>query len=170
MQKEAKVPEGDEAVVLYQWSARKLHPITIFYVAAVFVAMMAVSYFLFHSLTGVKALALGAFGFIVPLFPGVINKVEYRLTESGLDKRPLKPKAPQDFEEVFGWDQLSHIVPMKNGFKYYRSLDDSNPLQRFWKTHISDAYSGEFHIETENLDEIRGILARHGIPISRPNL
>ena len=168
MIEKAMISEGGETVVLYRWSARKLHPIIVFYVAAVFVAMMAVSYFLFNSLTGVKALALGAVGFIVPLFPGVINKVEYRLTESGLEKRPLNPKVPQDFEEVFRWDQLNHVVPMKYGFKYYRPLNDSNPVRCFWKTYISDAYSGEFHIEAEDRDKVRSILARHGIPMSRP--
>ncbi len=59
---------------------------------------------------------------------------------------------------------------MKHGFKYFKLLNDSNPLRCFWKTHISDAYSGEFHIETEDREQILGILAQNGIPTSRPNL
>ena len=164
----AMAPERDEAVVLHQWSARRLQPIIVFYVAAVFAVMMAVSYFLLHSLTAVKALALGAVGFIVPLLPGLIGKAEYRLTDSGLEKRPLNRKDPKDFKDVFRWDRLSHVVPMKHGFKYYRLIDDSNPFRRFWKAHISDAYSGEFHIEVKDRDEVLNILARHGIPTSRP--
>jgi hypothetical protein len=34
--------------------------------------------------------------------------------------------------------------------------------------HVSDAYFGEFHIEAADRDEIRNILAEHGIPRSRP--
>lgn len=162
------VPEGDEVVVLHQWSARKLQPIIVFYVAAIFAALMAVSYFLFHSQTGVKALAVGGIAFILPLFPGLVNKVEYRLTESGLEKRSPHSKVQQDFEEVFRWDQLSHVVPMKYGFKYYKPLNDSNPLRCFWKTYFSDAYSGEFHIEAGDKDEVLRILVEHDIPTLRP--
>lgn len=168
MQAELKAPDSDEPAVLYQWSARKLQPIIVVYVAAVFAAMMAVAYFLVHSLAAVKALMLGAIAFIVPLFPGLINKVEYRLTESGLEKRSLNKKAPQEFKEVFRWDQLSHVVPMKHGFKYFKPLNDSNPLRRFWKYNVSDAYSGEFHIEAEDRPEVLGIVARYDIPTSRP--
>jgi hypothetical protein len=167
MQAEEMAPDRDDGAVLYHWSARKLQPIIVVYVAAVFAAMMAVAYFLAHSQVAVKALMLGAVGFIVPLFPGLINKVEYRLTESGLEKRPLNLKAPQEFKEVFRWDQLSHVVPMKYGFKYYKPLTDWNPLRRFWKTHVSDAYSGEFHIEAEDRAEVLSIMARHDIPTSR---
>ena len=168
MQAEVMAPDRDEGEVLYHWSARKLQPIIVVYVAAVFAAMMAVAYFLVHSQTAVKALMLAAVGFIVPLFPGLINKVEYRLTESGLEKRPLNRKAPKEFKEVFRWDQLSHVVSMKYGFKYYKPLNDSNPLRRFWKTHVSDAFSGEFHIEAEDRAEVLGIMVRHDIPTSRP--
>lgn len=155
-------------MVLYQWSARKIRPIVLLYVAAVFGVMMAVSYFLIHSLASVKALALGAIAFIVPLIPSVMSKNEYRLTASGLDKRPLKRKDPQDFKEVFRWDQLSHVVPISHGFKYYKPVDGSHRVRRFWKTHISDSYSGEFHAEAADRDEVLRILASRGIPTSRP--
>ncbi len=161
------VPKVEEAEVLYQWSARKLQPVIVLYVAAVFLAMMSVSYFVFHSLAAVEALAFGAVAFILPLLPGLLNKVEYRLTKSGLEKRSLNSRTPPDFEEVFCWDQLSHFVPMKYGFKYYRPLNDPSPVRCFWKTYFSDAYSGEFHIEAKDKDKIRKLLDEHGIPTSR---
>lgn len=155
-------------MVPYQWSARKLQPIVVAYVAAVFVAMMAVSHFMLHSATGVKALALGAVGFILPLVPAVLGRVEYRLNDAGLEKRPLNEKKPRDFEEVFRWDQLSHVTPMRNGFKYFKPVGDVSPLRRFWKTHVSDAYSGEFHVEAEDRDEVLGILDEYCVPTARP--
>lgn len=168
MQVETTPPDREEAAVLYQWSARRLQPIILVYVGGVFLAMMAFSHFLAHSPTAVKALALGAIGFIGPLVPGVLGKTEYRLTEAGLQTRPLNTKAPKDYKEVFLWPQLSHVVPMKYGFKYYKPVGDSSWLGRFWKNHVSDAYSGEFHIEVADRDVVLGIMVRQGIPTSRP--
>jgi hypothetical protein len=65
---------------------------------------------------------------IVPLVPGVTSKVEYRLTPAGLEQRPLNRNPQQEFKEVFGWQQLSHVVPVRNGFKYFKRVDDPDPL------------------------------------------
>jgi hypothetical protein len=105
---------------------------------------------------------------LLPLLASMVSKFEYRLTESGLDKRPLKRKSPRDFKDVFRWQQLSYVVPAKYGFKYYRPIDDSNPFRRFWKAHISDAYSGEFHVEVKDRDDVLSTLARLGIRTSAP--
>ena len=79
---------------LHEWSARKLQPIILVYVAGVFIAMMAVAQFAVHSPAAVKALALAAIGSFVALLPGVAGKVEYRLTRAGLEQRPLGRNAP----------------------------------------------------------------------------
>jgi len=57
MHVETPASGSDRPVVLYHWSARKLQPVILVYVAAVFGVLMAGSYFLLHSPTAVKALA-----------------------------------------------------------------------------------------------------------------
>jgi hypothetical protein len=161
-------PETGEQTVFHHWSARKLHPIIVVYVATVFAAFMAFSYFVVHSMPAVKALAITAVGAMFPLLPGVINRVEYRLTESGLEKRLLDKKNPRAFEDVFQWDQLSHVHPIKHGFKFYRPINESKAIRRFWKAHISDGYSGEFRVETTDRDDVVDVLTRHHIPMSKP--
>ena len=156
------IPDHEKPVVLHQWSARKLQPVIVVYVFAVFIVMMAISYFLVHSMPAVKALALAAVGFIVPLLPAVINKNEYQLTESGLEKRLVDKKKPREFEDVIRWDNLSHLTPMKHGFKFYNPIDERNPIRRFWKTHISDSHSGEFRVEAADRDMVLDILTQHG--------
>ena len=158
----------DEAIVLDQWSARKTQPTIVFSVAGVFAVFMAAAHFLFHSPSGVNALAAAAVAAILPLLMGVINKMEYRLTESGLAKRPLKEKEPVEFESVFRWDELSHVVPMKHGFKYFKTFDGSNPVRRFGKAHLSEAASGEVHLEVKDRDRILEIMARRDVPMAKP--
>ena len=92
----------------------------------------------------------------------------WRLTESGLEKRLMNKKKPRDFKRVFEWGELDHVVPTKNGFKFYKPVGDSNPVRRFWNKHISDAFSGEFQVETEDRAVVLEILAGHGIPVSKP--
>ena len=153
----------DQQEVERQWSARKLQPIVLLYVAAVFVAMMALAYFAVHSMTAVKALALTAVAAIVPLVPSVLMRVEYRLTGETLDRRPVDNEKPRAFEELVRLDQLSRIVTMRHGFKFYKHLEEPNPLRRFWKTHVSDAYSGEVHIEKADREDVFESLAQQGI-------
>ncbi len=154
---------NDDPEVLYQWSARRMSPIVLLYVALVFVAFIAVSHFVFHSPTAVKTLAMTAVAVIVPLVPAVLGRDEYRITDGRLEHRSVNKEKPREFENVFELDQLSSIVPMRHGFKFYRPLNESNPFRRFWKTHVSDAYSGEVHVERADRERVAEILDRYGI-------
>lgn len=155
----------EPAPVLYRWTARRVHPLVLLYVASVFAAFMAIAHFALHSTTAVKALALAAIGFLVPLVPAVIVRIEYRLTEAGLERRLLARKTPGEFREVFRWSQLDRVIPMRHGLKFTKVLRETNPWRRFWKTHLSDAFSGEVHLEAPDREPVLGILAeRHGSP------
>ena len=154
------------SVVLDRWLARKIQPVVVFYVVAVFAAFMAMSHFIFHSPDAVKALAIAAVGVVAATVPGVMGKIEYQLTELGMEKRSLNVKKSGEFEEAFRWDQLSHVVPMRHGFKYFKTMNETNPVRRFWKAHISDQFSGEIHVERNDLERILGTVERRGIAIS----
>jgi len=149
----------------YQWSARKLQPIILLFVAVVIVAMIALAYFVVHSMTAVKALVITAVAAIVPLVPTVLMRVEYRLTGETLDRRPVDSEKPRAPEELFRLDQLSHLVPMRHGFKFYKKLEEPNPLRRFWKLHVSDEYSGEVHVEKQDQKRVSELLRKQGVII-----
>lgn len=156
---------NDDAEVLHQWSARKMQPIVLFYVAAVFVVFIAASFFVFHSMTAVNALALTAVAAIVPLVPSVLQRVEYRLTDRAIARRPFGAEPPREFESLVRLDELSRIVPMAHGFKFYKSLDERNPLRRFWCLYVSDAFSGEVHGEKVERERVFDVLGGRGIRI-----
>jgi hypothetical protein len=166
-------PDPDGQVVLDRWSARKIHPLIALFVAGVFLAMMAFAHLVVHSMTAVKALAVTAFGSIVAIIPGVLNRVEYRMTGSGIEKRTLAGKDPGPFEDVVEWDRLSHVVPTRSGVKYFTTLNEKNRIRRFFATAFSDAYSGELHIERTDRDRIleamvnRGLIRRTATPSAR---
>ncbi len=163
MEPDSKAVANDHPEVLYQWSARKLHPIVLLYVAAVFGGFIVLSHFVLHSGTAAKTLAMAAVGSLVALVPAMLQKVEYRVIEKGLEKRPVGKGDAREFEIVFVWGELGHVVPMKHGFKFYKPLNESNPVRRFWKAHVSDAYSGEVHVGTADQARVLEILADHGI-------
>lgn len=150
-----------------RWKARTMQPIIVLYVVAVFVILIAMSYFVFNSMTGVTSLAMVGFGTVVALLPGLLVRIEYRMTKTVLEKRTHNKKKPGTFKRVFQLDQLSHIVPLRHGFKYYKSLDEPNPLKRFWKNQISDAYSGEVHLEIKDRKRILDLLSGCGIKITK---
>jgi len=154
------VSNGHGAEVLDRWSARKVQPVVLLYVVAVFAAFIVLAHFVFHSDAAVKALVVAAVGAIIATTPGVVEKVEYRLTESGIDKRKADSKKPGPFKDVFRWDELNHVVPTKHGFKYYKIMNETNSLGRFWKTHISDKFSGEIHVEKHDLDRVLRLVER----------
>jgi hypothetical protein len=160
---------SDEPVVLHQWSARPLRPIVIFYVVLVFAAFMTIAHFVLHSTAGVKALALAAVGVIVPLVPSVLGKIEYRMTGAAIEKRKLDEKDPRQFEEVVRWEDLSYVVRSGNGFKYHLAVDEGNPLRRFFKSHFSDAFSGEVQLGPTEREEIMGLLEKRGVPTRKPS-
>lgn len=161
--------DSDQPVILHHWTASGLQPIVVLYVALVFVAFMLLAFFVFHSPAAVKALAMAAVGTIASLCASLVAKTEYQLTDSGLEKRPRNEKSPRPFKSVFEWQQLSYIVPVRHGFKYYKVLVEPKPLSRFWKRHVSDAYSGEVHVETGDRDTVLGIVAQRGVPMSKPD-
>lgn len=156
------VDEGP--AILHRWIARRLQPVVILYVIAVFLGFMAMAFFLFHSVDAVTALATTGIGTTVALLPGTMSRIEYELTETGLRKRPFNPRNPKGFQEVFSWGELDHVVPMTNGFKYFRPVEDTGRIARFWKAHISDTFSGEFHVERGDRERVQGLLAEFEIP------
>jgi hypothetical protein len=153
-------------MVLDCWSARRVQPIVLLYVIAVFAGFVAMAYFVFHSGDAVKALVIAAVGALAATVPSVIGKVEYRLNDSGIDKRPVNEAKPHDFEGVFSWDELSHVVPLKQGFKYFKTMKETSAVRRFWNLHISDRFSGEVHVEKSDLERVLKLVEKQGIPIS----
>ena len=71
---------NDGQEVICHWTARKMKPIILIYVGAVFIVFILLSYFIFHSGAAVKALAFTALGSILPLYLQVVSRIEYRLT------------------------------------------------------------------------------------------
>ncbi len=161
---DATVPTTGGPAVLDRWSARKVQPIVVLYVVAVFAVFGAVAHFVVHSTDAVKALAIAALGAVAATVPGVMERVEYRLTESGLEKRSAK-RSPGPFQEVFRWPELSRVVPTGHGFKYFKATNEPNPLRRFWRRHFSDVCSGEVRVEREDLERVLGLVERQGVPV-----
>lgn len=166
MANDATAPVGHESQVLDRWSARRIQPVVVLYVLVVFAVFIAMAHFVFHSPDAVKALVVAAVGAVAATMPGVMSKVEYRATESGIEKRTLNEKKPAEFEEAFRWDRLSHVKRTGHGFKFYLTMDETSLPRRFWKTHISDECSGEIHAEEKDLDRVLAVVDRHGIRVS----
>ena len=160
MADDAAAPADRAADELDRWTARKVRPIVVLYVVLVFAAFMIVAFFVFHSMEAVKALLLAAVAAVGATVPGVMERTEYRMTGAGIDRRPVKPKQTRDFETVFAWSELDRIVPMRHGFKYFKTMDEQGPVRRFWNTHLCDRYSGEVHVECEDLDRVLGLSER----------
>ena len=152
----------DEPDVLYAWTARSLHPVVVAYVLGVFLAFIVLAHFAFRSPAAVKSLALAAVTFVVPLLANVVNRIEYRLTAAGLEKRPLRSRNPRDFKEVFRWEQLDRVLPARHGFKYRKTLGAAGSWRRFWRAHLSDAHSGEFHVEARDRAAVLAIFTGRG--------
>jgi hypothetical protein len=161
---DATAPTPGGPAVLDRWSARKVQPIVVFYVVAVFAVFAVVAHFVFHSTEAVRALAIATLGAVAATVPGVMERVEYRLTESGVEKRSAR-KSPGPFQEIFRWPELSRVAPTKHGFKYVKATDEPSPLRRFWRRHFSDVCSGEVHVEREDLERVLGLVERQGIRV-----
>ena len=140
--------------IFHRWSARKMSPVILFYVALVFIVFIAFSHFIFHSKAAVKALVLTAVGSLLPLYVTSIGRVEYRLTGKGLEKRQVKKENTAEFIEVFNFEQLDHIVRTRRGFKYYFRLEEGGSLKRFLMKYFSDKYSGEVHIKKDDQEKV----------------
>jgi len=159
--------KSEEKTTLHNWKARKLQPVVILYVIAVFLGFIAVAFFVFHSTEAVFALATTSVASVVPLLPGVLTRLEYQFTEAGLRKGSAKATKDRTFKEVFTWEELSHVVPTKQGFKFFRVSEGTGRFRRFWETHLSEKGSGEFHVEPRDREEVLSVLAHHGIPTSK---
>ena len=156
----------DGPEVVDRWTAPRLRWIVLLYIVLVFAVFMAISYFVLDSAAGVKALLLALLASVAATVPGILEKIEYRMTASGIEKRPLKKAAASEFMSAFRWDELSRVVPMRHGFKYFKKLDEKNALRRFWKLHFCDQYSGEVHVEHGDLARVLGHVEGHGFPTS----
>ncbi len=147
--------KGKNTEAELNWTARKMSPIILFYVALVFIAFIAISYFVFHSMAAVKTLLFTAVGSIVTLLPMIFSRFEYRLTAQKLEYRTINKKEQKPFKVLFLSNQLSHLIKVKSGFKFYLIFKEKNPIRRFWKKHISDKYSGEIKVDKEEMLKIR---------------
>ena len=147
------------------WISRKLRPITLLYVLLIFGAFIAVSHFVFHSADAVKALAIAAFAFIVALLPAILVKIEYRATDVGVEKRSIRAGNPGSYIDAFKWDELSHVVFVKNGFKYFKHMDAQNPILRFLYTQFSDNFSGEIHVERADWVRVKSLLIERDVSV-----
>jgi len=155
----------EDSEVLCRWAARKMQPIVLLWVALVFLALIVVAYFAFHSVTGVMALFLGAVAYLTPLIPMVLNRLEYRLTEQKIEKRTFGEANPSEFADVVELGQLSHVVPIRFGFKFYKPLDERNVFRRFWKLHVTDEYSGEVRVEKADQELVFSISRDRGVAV-----
>lgn len=158
----------DDPTVEHTWTARSVRPVILLYVAAVFIGFMAFAHFVVHSKEAVVALGLAAFGSMVALTPDLLGRIEYRLTEEGLEKRRLRGKETKEFKKVFTWDEVSHLTPTGAGFKFFKRTGLSGFWNRFWKLHFSDEYSGEIHLEPEDRLRIERVFEERVIPTSKP--
>lgn len=147
----------------YDWKARPVKPMVALYAVAVFIPFILYAHFVAHSPAAVKALFFAAIGGVASMTPVILSRKRYCLTESGISVGPAHAENPTTLKTLFAWNELSHIVPTKAGFKYYKRLDEQSALRRFWKLHLSDQYSGEVHVEPGDQDRVMEIIREKGI-------
>ena len=155
----------DELRIMHAWTTRKIPPIILLGVIGVFVGYMLLAHFVFHSIEGVKALLLGSVGVVAPLVPAILQRVEYRITDRGLQKRPFRRVRPGEFEDVFRWEELDCLESTRHGFRYHRPFEATGGFRSFWRRHVSDAYSGEFRAQEEDRRQILEIAGQRGIAV-----
>lgn len=141
----------------HTWIARKERPWVAGGVAAVFLAFMALAWFVFGSGAAVGSLAAAGLTGLVALVPSLLARVEYRLSDSGMERRPVRRRDPQPFEPLFTWDELSRVVPTRTGFTFYKALDDRGAA-RLWKYHVLSGYSGQVRVEPEDVARVRRLV------------
>jgi hypothetical protein len=155
---------GTATRVQDQWQARIMQPtFVLVYLAVVFGALIALAFFVFGSIAGVTSLVVAALGAIVALLPNILTRIEYRLSEEGIEKRRVRQQDPAPFTELFRFPELDYIVPMRHGFKYYKKMDPAPPIREFLNRHFSDKYSGEVHLEKEDRSRILAHLAERNV-------
>lgn len=151
--------------VLCTWTARRMRPVVLLGVLGVFAAFMLLAHFVFHSTEAVAALAMAAVAAVVPLVPAVRARVEYRLSDAALDSRLVTPDDSKRFKRLFEVGGLSHVVATRHGFMFRRPLNTTSPLRAFWRRYLSDAYSGEVHVESADRQRVLDAVSRLGVPV-----
>jgi hypothetical protein len=155
---------GAATTFVDQWQARIMQPTFVLgYLAVVFGTLIALAFFVFDSIAGVTSLVVAALGAVVALLPSILTRVEYRLSEEGVEKRRVRQQDPAPFKEIFRFPELDYIVPIRHGFKYYKKMDPAPPLREFLNRHFSDEYSGEVHLEQEDRSRILAHLAERDV-------
>jgi hypothetical protein len=144
-----------------------VRPSVALHVGGVFLAFIALAHIGFHSDEAVKALFLTGIGAMATTVPGILTRIEYRLDPKGVSKRPVKAKEPQEFKELFSWEELDSLLPTRSGFKFYKTMRATNPLRRFLRRHILTGFSGEIHVEPSDRPRVRSLLEKHGAPFSQ---
>lgn len=151
-------PSGD-----IRWTARPVRPAVAVYVLCVFVAFMALAWFVFDSAEAVGALAASALASLVALAPMLARRVEYRLDGRGIFRRRVRPREESEFTLLCSWDDLVRLEPTAAGFKYFRQLPEAGSWTRFVMRHVSDRYSGELHVEPADRSDVTRTIAGHRI-------
>ena len=96
------------------------------------------------------------FGVNLPFFLNISDS-----TKDKLENRPVNNKNPKPFKTLFRLDEIDHLKPINNGFKYYLTLNNKN----FWNKHISDKYSGEIKLEKVDRERITSAFKNLSIKI-----
>lgn len=143
-----------EAESEWHWTARKMSPRVILYVAIVFIAFIVLAYWGFHSLTAVKTLVFTALAYILSVLPMVFGRVEYQLSTHKLESRQIKKQGSTPYKTLFKLEKVSHLVKSSDSLKYYLNFEEPNQFYRFFKKHFSDRYSGEIKVAPKDSAQI----------------
>lgn len=153
--------QRDDATDAHTWSARTVRPIIVLYVTAVFLGFMVLAWFVFHSTDAAQALAIAAVGSLVGLAPAVLSRVEYRLTDTGLEKRLDRPGQAREFEEVFAWTELRELSPTRSGFRFHKEVAAASALARLARRHLSAGHSGDLRVEEADRARVSALIGQH---------
>jgi hypothetical protein len=154
--------EAPAPTVLHAWSARRIAPVMAVYVTGIFLGFMALAWFVFHSRDAVTALVTALLGSLATLGAGIVSRIDYRITETGLEKRPRIAQRSGEYREVFRWEELEEVVPTRRGFRFAKRMDEPHPLRRFWRRSIVEGNAGEVHCEGPERTRVLDLVARHG--------
>lgn len=147
-----------------RWLARPMKPSFVLpYLAVFFAALITLAVFLFNSIAGIMSLAVTAAGTSVALLADLAIRIEYRLSESGVEKRRVRQQNPVPFKEIFRFPDLDYIVPKRYGFKYYKKTDSTSPLRDSFKRRFSEELSGEVYLDDGDRERILAHLTERGV-------
>jgi len=160
----AREPSEAGSPVVDQWLARPMKPKFVLpYLAVFFAALIALAVFLFDSIAGVMSLAVTAVGTSVALLADLMIRIEYRLTESGIEKRRVRQQEPAPFKEIVRYPDLDHIELKRYGFRYFKKTDSTSRHMGSLKRTFSEELSGEVYIEAADRERVLAHLTEHGV-------